>query len=165
MFSSKTSPCIPPSKGDTLRKMVHAIKITAYANTGFVFMIASIRSFISCVILGYMSRAFRFSSNCASLVAPRIAVVTLGLLMHQAIANVASDVSSSFAIVSSWRTPAIRSSLIVRSLSHSNPSSARRDPSGTPSLYLPVSNPLASGLQMVVPRPMFLKIRLDFCVG
>jgi hypothetical protein len=31
---------------------------------------------------------------------------------------------------------------------------APRLPSGTPSRYLPVSRPLASGLQVVRPRPM-----------
>lgn len=33
---------------------------------------------------------------------------------------------------------------------------APRLPGGMPSLYLPVSSPLASGLQVVSPRPMFL---------
>ena len=58
----------------------------------------------------------------------------------------------SWATVWSWRTFSILSG-VNSSPSHSNPGCAIREPAGTPSLYFPVNNPLASGLHIVVPRP------------
>src|SRR5438309_536482 len=87
-----------------------------------------------------------------------MAVVSLGLETHQAMESVAREVFNSLATTSSFFTLLILSSTIQRSLSQSNPSSAKRLFSGMPLLYLPESNPDASGLQMVVPMPTVLKI-------
>ena len=45
-----------------------------------------------------------FHVSCSFLVAPNIAVVTFGLLMHHAIDNVANEVSNSFATSPNFRT-------------------------------------------------------------
>ena len=57
----------------------------------------------------------------------------------------------SFFTIAKRRSPS-SPSMPVRS--HSKPSSAMRLSSGMPSLYLPVSTPLARGLQIVVPSPI-----------
>ena len=86
-----------------------------------------------------------------------ITVLTFGFSRHQA--NAICDIvqPSSAAMGASSRALAIRSwpsalSNILRS--HSYPGRLAHVPSGMPSLYFPVNRPLASGLKMVVPRPI-----------
>src|SRR5690606_34965383 len=87
-------------------------------------------------------------------------VLTLGFFRHQASARRGRVVSRDLATAANFLTAA---SLALEPLpstasrSHSMPGVSRREPAGTPSLYLPVSRPEASGDQMVVPRPRVLK--------
>src|SRR5712692_9600649 len=95
-----------------------------------------------------------FSLTCSGRLAPVITVLTLGFFKHHANANWAIVQPSSLARGSSFFAFAIFSGVRVCSFSHSYPSRVARDPGGTPLLYLPLKRPEASGLHIVVPRPI-----------
>lgn len=110
----------------------------------------------SSVILGSSWMALQLSSIWLTLVAPRMTVLTLGFLMHQASASCVALPPSRSAIAVSLRTfsifalpSSVCSDLMV--LSKVLAFVANRESSGIPSLYLPVSRPEASGDQIVVP--------------
>ena len=102
------------------------------------------------------SMAFMFSSTCSGREAPVITVETSAFFRHQASASWARVQPRSSAM--GFRSRATR-----RRHSPFSPSRVRcsqvyfssdsREPSGMPSSYLPVRIPLASGDQVVVPRP------------
>jgi hypothetical protein len=106
------------------------------------------------VSFGTMSAAFRFSSTCETREAPVITVETRGLRRHHARASCAVVQPSSFATSPSCETAAFFA-LSVRSGTRNDMRwMAPRLSAGTPSRYLPVSSPDASGLHVVSPRPI-----------
>src|SRR6185312_9031064 len=117
------------------------------------------RSITSGVSIGTTSRAFRLSSNCSVLEAPKIAVLTLGFFNTQAIDKrfkLTPRSSATFLSAFTFSCFHLFSSPTIFSLSHSIPGRSRRVPSGVLSIYFPLKRPDDKGDQMVVPRPISL---------
>src|SRR5208282_2135042 len=100
------------------------------------------------------SKAFMFSSTCSGRLAPVITVLTFGFFKHQARASCANVQPMSLAIICNFLTFSIFCGVITDSFNQSYPCNVAREPEGIPLLYLPVSRPDASGLQIVVPNPI-----------
>ena len=117
----------------------------------------SMRSITSLVNLATTSSVCMFSTTCCAFDAPVMTVLTFGFFKHHAIANCAIEQPRSCATSANCLTFSmlrLASSFSNRSRSHSYPSNVARVPVGMPVLYLPVSKPLANGLQIVVPNPI-----------
>ena len=101
------------------------------------------------------SIAAKFSTTWLARLAPVITVDTCGLAAHHAIDSWASEQPSSSAIGRSRSTLAsvvgVGEPLGQPPVAGQRATASRR---GCRRWYLPVSSPLASGLQIVVPRPM-----------
>lgn len=134
----------------------HLLRPKSGVGVGLLSRIFSISSMTSGVSFGTSSSALQFSAIWEGLEAPRMTVLTFSFLMHQAMLSEAVVPPRRLATSVSLRTLAIfclpssscsdltvfwKKSLLV----------AKRESSGMPSLYLPVSRPEASGDQMVVP--------------
>ena len=109
------------------------------------------------VIFSTTFNAFKLSFNCSTFEAPVITVLTFLFFKHQANAKCGKLVFKLFASVVIFFAFSILSfavSPIVASFNHSIAGRFNRVSVGMPLLYFPVSNPDASGDQMVVPKPI-----------